>query len=255
MSASATLAALAELTLSTHIKTIFNLHTHEAALARTLRETNAKIYGEAALCWYTNNLPAKKQTIDIWCQLTSEMTETDVVACINAVLEPAGYTILLAEEGNCFCGGNEVCSVCERISYKHNSPYSFTTVHEWNRRLTTMDEQIIKLIIRRTHTLDGALLPASPISEFDLDITTLCVSPHPEEDRLIVIDPDAELADRIHRRIMRVGNLQNQSLGKIKERVTKYYNCGYAFESEDGSRLTLEEATEFIKSSRIAIIK
>lgn len=224
---------------------IFNLHTHEAALARALRETNATIHGGSALCWYTNSIPTLDQDIDIWCQPTSEMTEADIVARINAVIEPAGYTNRNPET-ICACGSGETCELCFRTKYLYMGSNSITAVHEWRRHWSYINTRKIQLIIRNPH------ITTSPVAEFDLDIATLCVAPHPEEDRLIMLEPNAELADRIRRHVMRIGNLCGQMLDNKHERINKYYDRGYAFESADGSRLTQEEAIKYIKSSWIA---
>jgi hypothetical protein len=233
-------------TVPSPVLIIFNLHTHEAALARALRETNAIIHGGSALCWYTNSIPTWGQDIDIWCQPTLTMTEADIVARINAALTPAGYTNRNPAT-SCICAGGEICELCLRAQYLQMGSTNFIAVHEWTRHWSSTETRNIQLIIRRP------LIPTSPVAEFDLDIATLCVAPHPTEDRLIVTEPDAALADRIRRRVMRIGNLRGQLLDNKKERVTKYYARGFAFESPtDGRRLTLEEAKEFIEAQWIA---
>lgn len=239
------------------VLTAFNLHEQEPALARAFRATNAAIHGGAALSWYLNTPPPPGQDIDIWCQPAEAILRPIIYALFDTIFRAAGYRPLRAT----YTGRN-------RSRYYRARDLHIVAIHDW---FNPVLDRKIQLIFRATHDRKGFPVLATPTGGFDLDITSVQVaaSIHPTSDCLTVSPPHADLADRIERRVMRICNLTGQVLRNNLNRVRKYYERGFAFETMETHcsctcgaihhtivtpprRLTIEEATTLVRKEWVA---
>jgi len=229
----------------------FGLQDQEAALARAFRATNASIHGGAALSWYLNTPPPPGQDIDIWCQPAEAILRPIIFALYDTIFRAAGYSPTRA------------AAYRNRSRYYRASDIHIDAIHDWYNPVL---ERKIQLIFRSTHDRLGFEISATPTGGFDLDITSVQVAATalPTFDRLIVATLPVDLADRIERRVMRIGNLTGQILRNNLNRVRKYYERGFAFEITETTcsctcgalhhtvvtpprRLTIEEAIAFVR--------
>lgn len=227
----------------------FGLQDQEAALARAFRATNASIHGGAALSWYLNTPPPPGQDIDIWCQPAEAILRPIIFALYDTIFRAAGYHPTRA------------AAYRNRSRYYRAHDLHIDAIHDWYNPVL---ERKIQLIFRSTHDRLGFEISATPTGGFDLDITSVQVAATlPTFDRLTVATLSVDLADRIERRVMRIDNLTGQILRNNLNRVRKYYERGFAFETTDTTcsctcgaihhtvvtpprRLTIEEATALV---------
>lgn len=228
----------------------FGLQDQEAALARAFRATKAAIHGGAALSWYLNKAPPPGQDIDIWCQPAEAILRPIIFALYDTIFRAAGYRPTRA------------AAYRNRSRYYRAHDLHIDAIHDWYNPAL---KRKIQLIFRATHDRLGFEISATPTGGFDLDITSIQVSATtlPTFDRLTVGTLSDDLADRIERRVMRIGNLTGQILRNNLERVRKYYDRGFAFETTETTcsctcgaihhtvvtpprRLTIAEATALV---------
>lgn len=185
----------------------------EAPLARALHATNAVIHGGAALSWYMGTSAPPGQDIDIWCQPAEPILRPVIYALYDTIFRAAGY---LPRDRN-----------PATAEYYDVAPLHIDAIHNWYN--PTLKRKI--QLIFRTY---GPDIPASPVTEFDLDITMIRVIPNPVDPATLCVQTQsAELCDRIDRRVMRINNLHGQNLRNNLNRVHKYYNRGFAFETTE----------------------
>ena len=199
----------------------FGLQGQEAALSRAFRATKAAIHGGAALSWYLNTPPPPGQDIDIWCQPAEAILRPIIFALYDTIFRAAGYRPTRA-----------IYADRNRSRYYRAHDLHIDAIHDWYNPAL---KRKIQLIFRATHDRLGFEISATPTGGFDLDITSIQVaaSIHPTSDCLTVSPPHADLADRIERRVMRICNLAGQILRNNLNRVRKYYERGFAFETTE----------------------
>jgi len=202
------------------VLTAFSLTDQESPLVRAFKATGAAIHGGAALSWYLNAPPPPGQDIDIWCQPSEPILKPIIFALYDTIFRAAGYAPYRPTHFR----------RPRNVSYYNISTAQIDIIYNWyNSNLGRK----IQLIIRKSRTRTGTAVPASPIEDFDLDITTLCVAPSILTERLMVYVPSTELARQIDRRVMNIKSLRGQQLRSNLSRIRKYYARGFAFESTE----------------------
>lgn len=238
--------------------TAFGLQEQEAALARAFRITDAAIHGGAALTWLTNTDSPPGQDIDIWCQPSERILSALIYALYDTIFRAAGYSPQPAT------ANTAAAILTEYYGIRH---LHIDAIHNWYH--PTLERKIQLILRSKTSPTTGITLPASPIAEFDLDITTAKVSASPSHDELVATAPTPTLAAQIARRVMTITNLRGQVLHNNLLRVRKYYSRGYAFETTETTcscpcgaakhtaitpprRLSLLEALNYVRTAWLA---
>lgn len=223
----------------------------EAPLARALHATKAAIHGGAALSWYLGTPAPPGQDIDIWCQPAEPILRPVIYALYDTIFRAAGYVPKDRQRNPA------------AAEYYDVAPLHIDAVHNWYN--PTLKRKI-QLILRT----QGPDIPASPVAEFDLDITMIRVAPHPADPATLCLQTQStELCSRIDRRVMRINCLRGQNLASNLSRVHKYYARGFAFETTESTcscpcgaathtaiipprRLECVEAIKYVRNAWIA---
>lgn len=186
----------------------------EAPLARALHATKAAIHGGAALSWYLETPAPPEQDIDIWCQPAEPILRPVIYALYDTIFRAAGYVPNDRHDP-------------AAAKYYDVAPLHIDAIHNWYH--PTLKRRI-QLILRT----QGPDIPACPTAEFDLDITSMRIVPDPKNPAILCLQtPSTDLCDQIDRRVMRINNLHGQNLRNNLNRVHKYYNRGFAFETTE----------------------
>lgn len=202
--------------MTSNILSSFGLQHHEEMLAKLLRATDSTIHGSLSLDWYLNRTPDIFTDIEIWCQPTTEFSEEFIMNKFNDIFIDAGYT--LTELNDCDCGGGIICNNCAKDIYTKTPACNISNIYIWEQ---PGKYSKIKLIIRKTYTTEGEVIPKLPLIELEDGNPLIWIAPHEYEDRLVSKISESVSFERINAYIKQI-RFMNKMYLNINNELLKY---------------------------------
>jgi len=191
--------------------------THRFTLENIFRITGAHIGGSTALSWHMDDEILPEQDLDIFYTPSTAAPTAITTVLFNTLFNAAGYERRLNSTG----------------SYSLAKTLNIDTVLNWYH--PTLKRKI-QVIVRSA----DAPTDRPAYGEADFDICQYYAVCDSNTGHLsLKYDPvnsaitSAEISSEIRvKRVMRIGNLKDQSLQNTLRRLSKYYGRGFAFETE-----------------------